>query len=507
MADRLVVVSNRVPLAANVPFDTAASKSPVAEDPAGVLWFGWSGRLSADKSPKPVGPRGICGRVQFMAIDLTEGDYDGYLNGFASGTLWPLLHDLADRVRFHADDLIAYRAANAAYAAGLAKLLRPSDRIWIQDYHLIPVAALLRQAGFSNPIGLFLHVPFPAPQGLLGWPWHKKMASDFSAYDLVGFQSSQDESNFEKFMRNSALRFATGSRAAGPHAMPATGVFPVGINTRLHMATASAADVAGRSERLSRCMKDRQIIISVDRLDYTKGLLERLRAYEALLSDSPEYRCTSTMVQVTSPSRMLVPGYLELRMEQQALVDRVNSRFMTHGWMPVLDIYAKLPPRSLSALYRLGRAALATPLRDGVNLAAKEYVASQSPRDPGALILSRFAGAAELLSEALLVDPRDQGQMTAAMRTALAMPLDERQDRWRRMVVKLLHHDAVQWHHAYVAALIRAHKAAAPSVAPRIFAEPLRARPVRSITKRSVAAAQVPPLRAARASGLRPGLA
>src|SRR5258708_4434297 len=183
---------------------------------ASVLWFGWSGRLSGDNALKSTTSRSIGGAVTFVAVDLTESEYDGYLNGFSSGTLWPLLHDLPDRVRFHAEDLAAYRAVNAMYVDRLVPLLRPSDRIWIQDYHLIPMAALLRQAGITNPIGLFLHVPFPAPQGLLGWPWHKTLASDLSAYDLVGFQTRHDELNFEKFMPSASTAFSTASRAPRP---------------------------------------------------------------------------------------------------------------------------------------------------------------------------------------------------------------------------------------------------------------------------------------------------
>jgi trehalose 6-phosphate synthase len=456
MADRLVVVSNRVPLG------TDAGAPPVRIAAAAderVLWFGWSGRLSDDAAPHAVPSRGVGAAMSFAGVDLSDDLYEGYLNGFANGVLWPLFHDMPEHIRFHADDLAFYRAANAQFAAGLVPLLRSDDRIWIHDYHLIPLAALLRRAGVKNPIGLFLHVPFPMPRTLLAWPWHKKFASDFAAYDLIGFQTHQDERNFEDFMRTAAGRFCTGSRASGPRAIPATGVFPVGLHTRLHMASAASAEAAGRVQRLDQALRGRPLIISTDRLDYTKGLLERLRAYESLLDEAPEYRGASTLVQVTQPSRSLVPGYLELRMEQQALVQRINARHLTRGWMPVLDIYAKLPQASLAALQRLGRVGLSTPLRDGVGLAAKDYVAAQDPANPGALILSRFAGAAELLTEAVLVDPANTPQMTRALRSAFCMPLSERQDRWRRMIVKLLHHDAVQWHQSYVAALMQAHRA------------------------------------------------
>ena len=456
MADRLVIVSNRVPL--------VSTASPAAVGIAGVedervLWFGWSGRLSDRCTPYAMSAGGIGRALNFVGVDLTAAHYEGHLNGFANGTLWPLLHDMPDRVRFQAEDLAFYRAVNAEFAKHLAPLLRGDDRIWIHDYHLIPLAALLRQAGLKNAIGLFLHVPFPSPRGLLAWPWHKKFVSDFAAYDLIGFQTHRDARNFDDFMRAASGRFCTGSRAAGPRAIPATGVFPVGLHTRLHMAAAAGNETAARTRRLAQSVQGRPAIISVDRLDYTKGLLERLRAYESLLDQAHEYRGASTMVQVTLPSRPLVPGYLELRMDQQALVERINARHLTRGWMPVLDIFAKLPQSSLAALYRLGRVGLATPLRDGVNLTAKQYVAAQDPADPGALILSRFAGAAELLTEALLVDPGDAAAMTQALRAALRMPLAERQDRWRRMIVKLLHHDAVQWHQSYVAALALAHRA------------------------------------------------
>ena len=506
MAARLVVVSNRIPLgsSASLERETAGALSAALHSHASMLWFGWSGRLAADNAVRRVACAQTSGAVDFIAMDLTEAQFDGYLNGFANGTLWPLLHEMPDYVRFHPEDLAIYHSVNATFAEQLAPLLRSGDRIWIQDYHLIPVAAALRRAGIGCPIGLFLHAPFPVPHGLVAWPWHQKLATDLAAYDLIGFQTRRDELNFESFMRAASTRFATGSRNAGPRAMPRTGVFPVGINTRLHMTAASSTELAERTARLGHCLHDRDIILSTDRLDYTKGLTERLQAYEALLSEWQEVRCATTMVQVTAPSRTLVPGYLELRMEQQSMVERINARFMTHGWMPVLDIYARLPQRSLAALSRLARVALATPLRDGVNIASKEYVAAQNPRDPGVLILSRSAGAAEMLSEAILVNPRDTRQTAHALRTALRMPLEERQERWRQMIVKLLHHDAVQWHQGYVEALAQAHNHASPPAVVSTLPLAFRGRLPRHATPRAPAGRRAG-LAARRASAVRPG--
>lgn len=508
MAERLVIVSNRVPVSAAACAGVVEHAPDLRRDER-VLWFGWSGRLSDDGDVHAIPASGFANAVSFAAVDLSESQYEGYLNGFANGTLWPLFHDMPERIRFHADDLVSYRAVNAHFAARLAPLLRPGDRIWIHDYHLIPLAWLLRQRGISSPIGLFLHVPFPSPQGLLAWPWQRKLTSDFAAYDLIGFQTQRDERNFAAFMRASAPARA---RSGDARTVPATGVFPTGIHTRAHMAAAASAETATRAQRLGHALAGRPLIISADRLDYTKGLIERLHAYERLLDESHEFRGASAFVQVTAPSRPLVPGYLELRIEQQAAVERINGRHLTRGWMPVLDIYAKLPQRSLAALYRLGRVGLATPLRDGVSLVAKEYVASQDPRDPGILVLSRFAGAAELLSDAIIVDPSDVAQMTQALRTALHMPLDERQDRWRRMIVKLLHHDAVQWHQGFVAALAQAHKAAARAAAVDVSVtrSVRRMSPARRLATRAVPAPSSTrrPAAVARAvRSLRPGVA
>ncbi len=463
MAGRLGVVSNRVPL----PSSKAGSQGPIAalrsalddgHDESNTLWFGWSGRLSDNaNSVVSLWPSRA---IKFVAIDLSEIQYEGYLNGFSNSTLWPLLHDIPDQIRFHPDDLALYRAVNGLYAARLTPMLRADDRIWVHDYHLIPLGWMLRQAGISAPLGFFLHTPFPRPSALLSFPWHRKLAEDLAAYDLIGFQSRRDLQNFEDFMRQ-VRSTGRGTRTSRDTHIPATGVFPLGINTRSLMATASSIDVEGRVERLSRCLRTRQLVVSADRLDYAKGLIERCHAYEQLLDETPELRGVSSMVQITAPSRQLVPGYLELRMEQQAAIQRINNRYFHMGWMPILDIYSNLPMRSLAALYRLGRVGLATPLCDGVNLAAKEFVAAQNPQDPGVLVLSRNAGAAELLSEALLVDPRDTREIAAAVRTGLQMPVDERRDRWRRMIVKLLHHDGLQWNHSFLYALSRAHRVSA----------------------------------------------
>jgi trehalose 6-phosphate synthase len=453
MANRLVIVRNRLPVRSGV--DTVASADAFALDAApNSLWFGWSGRV-CDALERPVAV-GHCGTATLVAMDLNVTQYEGYLNGFSNGTLWPLLHGAAARIQFNPDDLAVYRAVNARFASQLIPLLQPDDHIWVQDYHLFPLGWMLRQAGVQSPIGFSLHTPFPDADHLMTVPWRRKLAADLSAYDLVSFETRRDQENFDAFMRQSRLGLSARTAAPRTEGMPAHVALPSGPDTRAFMDFAASMEITQRATRLARSLGNRRIIVGVDRLDYINGLLERFHGFERLLETAPELRTETSLVQVTAPSRTLVPGYLELRMEQADLARRINGRFTVPGWMPILDIYARLPRASLAALYRISRVGLAIPQRDGPTINAKEFVAAQDSGDPGVLILSREAGAAELLNDAILVDPDDPDSIAKGLRAALAMPLDERQDLWRRMSIKVMHNDVTQWHHAFAYRLSRA---------------------------------------------------
>jgi trehalose 6-phosphate synthase len=454
MPDRLVIVRNRLPTppgpdgGGQSELDLAATEGRHA-----VLWFGWNGQVGSECSQRTSIARH--GGTTYAGIDLSIEQFEGYLNGFANSTLWPLLHEMPDRVAYHADDLAVYRAVNARFAAQLRPLLLSNDLIWIQDYHLIPLGWMLRNAGVENPIGFSLHTPFPSARRLTKLPWQRKLAFDLAAYDLVGLQSDRDLWNCNEFLGGQHKDSARRRSSVPMGKLPSRGVHQRGIQTRSLMELASSHDVRSRTEKLASSLGNRRIIVGSDRLDYTNGLLPRLRAYEKLLDNAPECQGSVSLVQVTAPSRALVPGYLELRMDQSALADRINQRFVKPGWLPILDLYAKLPLVSKTALNRLGDVGIALPRRDGATLAAKEYLAAQDPNDPGVLVLSRHAGAAELLSDAILVDARDATATARAIAAALRMPLDERQDLWRRQIVKLLHNDAEHWHHNFVHALWR----------------------------------------------------
>jgi trehalose 6-phosphate synthase len=459
MTGRLVIVSHRAPLlpgtkAASLPALAGIDFDDLNAPP--TLWFGWSGRISQDATAVTSVRRARS--LTCVGIDLNPNQYDGHLNGFANSTLWPLFHDLPERIRFNPDDLAVYRAVNGMLASRLVPMLRPDDQLWIHDYHLIPLGWMLRQSGVHAPLGFYLHVPFPAAQGLLTVPWRRKLAEDLAAYDFIGFQTRRDLENFHEFMRRVRPTGVARRIAGGLAQLPMAEVLPVGIATRTTMASAASLDTGEQAIRFSHCLRNRQIIIGADRLDYTKGLIERFCGYERLLAETPDLHRKVCFVQVTAPSRSLVPGYLELRTEQKAAAQRINKRFAGPGWMPVYDVYGSLGADALTSLFRTSRVGLMTPIRDGVNLAAKEFVAAQHPGDPGVLVLSRFAGAADLLTDALLVDPSDPGQIAQALRTALAMPLGERQDRWRRMIVKLLHNDALHWHHSFLSGLSQAYR-------------------------------------------------
>jgi trehalose 6-phosphate synthase len=462
MSGRLVVVSYRSPVqagsgSAGLP---ALADIALAEGDAGspVLWFGWSGRISRD--PTSVVSIRRDRALTCVGVDLSASQYEGHLTGFSHGTLWPAFHDMPDRIRFHADDLALYRAVNGMLAARLAPLLRPGDRLWIHDYQLLPMGWMLRQCGVEGPLGFYLHIPFPAADNLLTMPWRRKLADDLSAYDFIGLQARRDLLNFQEFMRRARSGLATRRDDCRLPRQPVAAVLPVGIATRATTAAADSVETKEQAVRFSRCLRDRTVIVGSERLDYTKGLLERLHGYERLLGRHPYLRSRVSLVQVTAPSRSVVPGYLELRDAQKTYGQQINDRFGARGWMPLYDIYGSLSATALAALYRGSRVGLFTPLRDGAGLMAKKYVASQNPGDPGVLVLSRNTGAAEQLTEAVLVDPADPDQIADGLRQALEMPLGERQDRWRRMMVKLLHHDALQWHSGFVDALCQAHRLA-----------------------------------------------
>jgi trehalose 6-phosphate synthase len=419
---------------------------------SGGLWFGWSGEQSDAAAPMPKVFR--TGNITYITIDLAARAFESYYGGFANRTLWPLFHYRLDLSSFDRDWYVGYRQVNQLFAEQLYPYLRDDDLVWVHDYHLIPMGEELRRLGVKCRIGFFLHIPFPSTEVYVALPWHDQLVQAMCAYDLLGFQTSNDLRNFHDYLYREGIGYALADGLI--HAFGVTRraqEFPIGIDADDFAAMATSAEAVRASQRLSRSLIGRRLIIGVDRLDYTKGITERLRSFEALLQNYPRQRGQVTLVQISAPSREDVPEYLELRLQVEATAGRINGRFSEFDWMPLRYLNRGFTRRTLAGFFRLSRIGLVTPLRDGMNLVAKEYVAAQSDEDPGVLVLSRFAGAADDMDGAVIVNPYDIEAVAEAMHFGLSMPLDERQDRWRRLFAQVQQHDVAHWRRNFVKAL------------------------------------------------------
>jgi trehalose 6-phosphate synthase len=444
---RLVVVSNRVA----DPRKPAAGGLAVALGEAlqatGGLWFGWSGAIVEDGTPGE-GELHLqqAGAVTLATVDLCRDDHDAYYAGYSNGVLWPVFHYRLDLADFDGQYVDGYRRVNQLFARRLLPLLRPDDIVWVHDYHLIPLAAELRAAGCAQRIGFFLHIPMPPPPIFEAIPDHEWLTRSLFSCDVVGFQSRTDLGHFAGHAIASA-----DATPAGDHGLDAFGrrlhaqAFPIGIDVDEFERLGHGRDAREAYETTRDEYARRRLLIGVDRLDYSKGIPQRIRAFRELLTRYPENRNSATLIQIASPSRESVEAYAEIRTELERLCGAVNGDFGELDWMPVRYIHRTVARRRLPGLYRAARVGVITPLRDGMNLVAKEYIASQHASDPGVLVLSRFTGAAEQLAEALLVNPYDTRGTADALQQALAMPLAERRARHHALLQRIREHDVHRW--------------------------------------------------------------
>ncbi len=451
-AGRLIVVSNRVALPKDIRAGGLASALKGALAERGGIWFGWSGEIAAepqlDIQRDPVYP------IQYALLDLERDDYEGYYAGFSNRVLWPLFHYRLHLLDFNRDTLAAYRRVSAKFADRLAKLVKPDDTIWVHDYHLIPLGAALRSRGVTCRIGFFLHTPMAPPELLAALPHHRDLMSTFSSYDLIGFQSQTDERSFRQYFEHELGAFCDGDGRIELNGHPFhTGTFPISIDTPHLETLGQRAAASSNMKRLQESNEGRVMLIGVDRLDYSKGLPERFNAFGRLLREHPDLQRHVTLLQVAPTSREDVPEYKELRRKLENIAGSINSEFAEPDWTPIRYVNKSYQQARLAGFYRAARIGLVTPLRDGMNLVAKEYVAAQDPNDPGVLILSRFAGAAHEMTEALLVNPFDEEQVVGAMQQALMMPLGERKRRWQRMIEHLRTHDVNAWRNRFLETL------------------------------------------------------
>lgn len=453
---RLIVISNRV--SAPNAQTTSGAQGGLAVALAAALreykgvWFGWSGNETAQ----------FTGHINLQrhegvttaTVDLEAQDIDEYYNGYANRTLWPLFHYRIDLAEYDRSFGSGYERVNERFAETVTPLVEADDLIWVHDYHLIPLGSQLRERGLENRIGFFLHIPWPPSRLLVSLPFHEKLVRSLLAYDLIGFQTEEWLESFFHYVERElgGTVDADGTVHVGDRSVRAA-AFPIGIDHD-EFQQAAGSDVAQDAYgRLRRSAEGKHVIIGVDRLDYSKGLEERFNGYRRFLEEHRECLSKVFLLQIAPPSRGEVATYEVIRERLDELSGRINGEFAEVDWVPIRYVNQGYPREELAGFYRASAAALITPLRDGMNLVAKEYVAAQDPEDPGVLILSRFAGAALQLKEALLVNPYSKDEISDAIQQAIHMPREERVRRWRALMDSVANENVVAWRHAFVSAL------------------------------------------------------
>ena len=447
---RLVIASNRVgDLSGGTQSGGLVTALGDALRDTNGLWFGWSGEVVDNETQ--VGLKlERQGRVTIATQPLTRDDYDDYYLGYSNQALWPVFHYRLDLAQFDPHALGRYREVNQRMASSLAGLLNEDDIVWIHDYHMIPLAAELRQIGVENRIGFFLHIPFPPPEIIAAVPEHEWLIDSLFAYDIVGFQTGQDVQNFGRYAEQTA-----GSLSPERHPFRTAArefvakAYPIGIDADAFAEMAATPEALERIRLLGRGSV-RNHIIGVDRLDYSKGLPDRFRAYRRFLELYPDRRKASVLMQIAPPTREELTAYAEIRTELEQLSGAINGAFGDFDWTPVRYVHRSVRRDVLAALFRGSNVGLVTPLRDGMNLVAKEYVAAQDPEDPGVLVLSQFAGAAADLTEALIVNPYDADEVATAINAAISMGQEERRERHAALFSRVRKRDAAYWRASFL---------------------------------------------------------
>jgi trehalose 6-phosphate synthase len=459
---RLLVVSNRLP----VTIDYAGGEYKVQPSSGGLVtaldsvlrrhggtWIGWAGADTNEELAGVLELASMHNAYRLEAVPLSESEVVNFYLGFSNEVIWPLFHDLQSKCNFDPAYWHCYCAVNQRFAAATAQLAKPDDFVWIHDYHLTLVARYLRARQFNGGIGFFQHIPFPPPDVFEQLPWRSLILEGMLSHNIVGFQTERDRRNFlacvyallpaARVMEDRISHAGHTSRIA---------VCPISIDLQEFAEISTRPHVAAHATRIKDEQSGRQLILGVDRLDYTKGIVERLLAFRHLLARSPELHRAITLIQVVVPSRSDIPGYREMKQEVERLVSEINGQFSDWGWVPIVYLYRHLSREELVAYYRAADVALVTPLKGGMNLVAKEYCASQVEHG-GVLVLSEFAGAAsELKCGALLVNPNDQQAVADALVAACRMPLGERRQRMQGLRTALYRNDVFGWAESFLEA-------------------------------------------------------
>lgn len=448
--ERLVVVSNRLidpkkPAAGGL----AVALGEMMHNTDG-LWFGWSGKTTDEPESKSVQTEPF-GRTTLAQVDLSQQHHDNYYAGFSNSVLWPIFHEKVKWADLNPAYFKAYEEVNKMLASKLAPMLKDDDVLWIHDYHLIPFARELRALGCQQRMGFFNHIPLPPPDVIKQIPQHKQLMESLFSYDLVGMQSAKDVENLHRYVEmEGAGQPLDGSLVEAFGKKTSVQDFPIGIDVESLKALVPSPGSQAILNEVRNESSKRTLMVGVDRLDYSKGVPRRLKAFRELLETHPEMRNKVTLVQVAAPTRESVPAYARLSEKTRKLVDDINNEFGTDTWKPVMYFNKSVDRNSMPELYRLSRVGVVTPVVDGMNLVAKEYVAAQTPEDPGVLVLSTGAGAASQLHESLLVPPKNRAAIVKAYQRALTMPLEERQRRRVALMSNVETENLSWWRESYL---------------------------------------------------------
>ena len=470
----VIVVSNRVARAKTdepIAGGLASALIPVIKE-SGAIWVGSSGHTDPAQVRDSFAKIEALGKGALATVDIPSKHYRGYYEGFANSALWPALHSRPDLIQVTADEYASYREVNAFMARALLRFNKPDSAFWVQDYHFLTLGAELRRLKVGQRIGFFLHTPWPERITMAAVPHHADLVSAMLAYDLIGFQTDDDRRNFEDYLRHEFGMSVVDGAAASAYGLTRLATFPIGIDVEEFASRATKAITRPDVARLRGSLEGTKLALGVDRLDYSKGLPNRIRGFDRMLDLHPELKRSVSLLQVAVPSRGNIRAYRELKADLASLVGEVNGRHGEVDWIPIRYLNKGFAQSTLAGFYRVAHVGLVTPLHDGMNLVAKEYVAAQNPFDPGVLVLSAFAGAAKELDAALLVNPHDIDGMARQIAKALVMNLDERRARWQSMVNKLRRCSVKSWFSDFLQALGDIERAPARLTAPRAATMP-----------------------------------
>lgn len=477
---RLIVVSNRLPVEvkhrAGAPrLSRSAGGLATALDSiwrfSHGCWVGWAGAADSERANELLAKAARGRPYGFKPVPLSRDEISKFYSGFANEIIWPLFHDMPSRCNFDPEYWEVYQRVNRRFAQAAVEVTNGKDVIWAHDYHLMLMGRYLREAGKMTTAGFFLHIPFPAPDIFEKLPWRKTILKSLLQYDMLGFQTDRDRWNFVSCLERivpeaEAIREDPFMSVGLEGRRTRIGTFPISIAFEEFANHAASRDVEALSNQFRHELSNKFLVLGVDRLDYTKGIPERLRAFRILLRRYPELRHRVTLLQVVVPSREEIPNYKDLRREVELLVSQINGEFTEGGWVPIHYMHRNLTRKQLLTYYRAADIALVTSLKDGMNLVAKEFCAAQVD-ETGVVIISEFAGAsAELQHGAIVVNPNDLAGIAEAIHKACVMPMEEKRARMRLLRDIVRTYSVQNWAEAFLNAALSTHPEVQPKEPP-----------------------------------------